>query len=102
MMFYKMLELEKRMKWNKIKNRFITNDSPAGCKLSAVGCMERFNHSRDETNMTRKESAKRELSVGRSREECAEARRMKMITPGMSMQLKLSILRGDYDDQGHC
>jgi len=46
--WYKLLKKQERERWAKINDKFAKNDSPAGCKLMATGCMERFNHTRNE------------------------------------------------------
>ena len=88
--FYDVLAKEAREKWAVINDRFATNDDPAGCKLMATGCMERFNHPRDEERMDKVKSAR--LEQGSNREQWLENERLSQIETGMSLEQMDNIL----------
>ena len=82
--FISMLEEERRDRWDKINTKFETNDSPAGKKLTATGCGQRFDNPRDEERMTPKESTKRNFE-STSKEEWLETQRIQSIEPWMTL-----------------
>ena len=81
---------DKLAKWRKINDRFATNDSPAGCKLTATGCMDRFNHSRDEERMDKVKTQR--LIEGSNIEAWKESNRLNEITEDMDLDEIMSIL----------
>ena len=90
-MFFLLINHNRREEWKKISQRFETNDDPAGCKLTATGCMERFTHStRDDERVDRNMGMARER--GSNIEEYLEKQRIDMITPDMSQEEIMSIL----------
>ena len=88
--FYRLLQSYERDKWAKINDKFAKSDSPAGCVLTSVGCMKRFEHVRDEERVDKRVSERKEL--GNNIEDWKERTRLEDIEPGMSMNQIQSIL----------
>jgi hypothetical protein len=91
--FYRILRQAEREKWDKINDRFEKNDRPAGCKLTAVGCMKRFEHASKEEMFN---DNKREL--GNNIEEYKEKVRLELIEPDMSLEEIDAILNPREED----
>lgn len=92
MAFIQLLNKAKRERWDKINQRFETNDSPAGCKLTAVGCTERFNNTFNEMHNPP------ERNVGLSRAERVERNNYQLINESMSMDEIAEILNREECD----
>ena len=80
--FYKILEIGRQLKYDKINAKFASNDEPSGKALMTTGCMERFVDGVD-AFVDPVKSIK--LEQGSSKEEYLEKDRLSTITPDMDL-----------------
>jgi hypothetical protein len=88
--FYDLLAKASRDKWDKINSKFATNDDPVGMKLMSTGCMERFDHAREEERMDKVLS--QQVERGSGLEAYKEQQNINKITNDMELDEILDIL----------